>query len=81
MGSKVEFTALIHHGQHIFKRHIGHDAVVRAANVAAVFAQNPDSLTDFPADIVLGSEGQDRLGGDPSAKRVDDGILTRRHRK
>jgi site-specific recombinase XerD len=63
-----EFAGLIIHGQHIFHRHIGHDAVVRAANVAAVFAQHPDALTDFPADIVGGSKRQGCLGGNPAEK-------------
>ena len=67
--SKPEFAGLIIHGQHIFHGHIGHDAVVRAANVATVFSQHPDALTDFPADIVCGSEGQGCLGGNFSEKR------------
>ena len=66
--SKFKFTGLVIHSQHIFHRYIRHDAVVRAANVAAVFAQHPDALTDFPADIVGGSKGQGGLGGDSSEK-------------
>ena len=64
----IKFAGLIHHGQHIFQRYIRHDAVVRAANVTAVFAQHTDALSDFAADIVGGSEGQGCLGGDPSEK-------------
>ena len=63
-----KLASLIIHGQHIFHRYIGHDAVVRAANVAAVLTQHPNALTDFPADIVGGAEGQSRLGGDSSEK-------------
>jgi hypothetical protein len=45
-------AGFIVHCQDIFQRHIGHNAVVRADNVAAVFAEHPDALTDFPADII-----------------------------
>jgi hypothetical protein len=51
-----KLAGLIIQCQHIFHRYIGNDAVVRTANVAAVFAQHPDALTHFPADILGGPE-------------------------
>ena len=37
MGLKPKFAGLVIHGQHVFQRYIGHDTVIRAADVAAVF--------------------------------------------